>query len=527
MKVLQPGTPPFRFLRLRTHWFVFPLVCALAFVPGCASDREYAGFLRPPALVQQHGRDVLAGHDLDGDGRLDYVVRTRDGYADRLYFPESPRERLSQVVERPLRDTADQPFLLLMLDGVSFEHVAKLRQEGHFRLFREPVRVFSVFPSLTDIAYDAFMHTGPTPGYEAGFFDRDCNRMTNGFLTYLAGTNERWVKRVDYRIPVLEDAIMYLAPRAVFRSELARARRRIDTLFSAGRKSITIYFLSTDGIGHTLPPSQIRQQLIRLDAWIEQLVYDRGGQLEMAMLADHGNTQKRLASFDIRKVLRHSGLHPAERLRSPGDVAVPIFGLLDVARVHTYDLATRDRVVAALRERPEVDLLLVPEGERVRIIARDAVGQVCWRDSPTGPRFSYEPLCGDPLDYAGVLERLRDAGELDSDGFATAAAWLRASADAQYPAAPPRIRDAFTIRTCEQPEVVASLHDGWFVGSGLLAAFVTMWGTHGGLSRAASETFFCTTSVMPGHDIDLLEARDFVDQNFRAADGERSSSPIR
>jgi hypothetical protein len=370
-----------------------------------------------------------------------------------------------------------------------------LYRAGGLRLFRRPARLISVFPTLTDPAYDLLFQTGPTPGYEAGYFDSRRNRLTGAFLQYLRGGNEAWARQVDYRLSFFKDAVMYLFPRQVYGSELKRCRRILDARLAAGRRQVALYILSTDGLGHILGPAEIDRELTRLDDWIEQAMYDYRGRLEVVMLSDHGLGTlppdcTHLRRFDLCRVLRAAGLRVRRRLARAGDVVVPLFGLLDVARLHTYDPATRDRAVAALRTCPEIELLAARDGDQIQVHAGPVSAVVRSRIDPTGRTlYGYQPPTGDPLGLAEACRMLRSAGRMDGDGFASGPDWQEASEELPFPAAPQRLWEGLFSISREQPNLIISLTDRWYVGSGLLSRFVQMQGTHGGLHRRATETF--------------------------------------
>jgi len=75
--------------------------------------------------------------------------------------------------------------------------------------------------------------------------------------------------------------------------------------------------------------------------------------------------------------------------------------------------------------------------------------------------------------------------------------------------------------SAEQPDVVVSLADGWYTGSGLLSYFVQMQGTHGGLHRRASETFAMSTSSELPSPIDLEELSEVIRRRHGWQPGER------
>lgn len=420
----------------------------------------------------------------------------------------------------PGTSRAARPLLVLLLDGVAYERIRGLYDAGHFRRFQPPARLISVFPTLTDPAYDLLFGTGPTPGYEARYFDRQANRMPRVLSTYLRGQNEAWVRKVDYRLSFLKDAIMYLLPKWVYRSELRHARRVLDKCLAAGNGPVVLYILSTDGLAHMLRPEEIDAHLVRLDEWLERAVTDHDGELEVVMLSDHGLGRlppgcTRLERFNLGAVLRATGLRLVKRLRRPGDVALPLFGLLDLARLHTHDAATREHAIAALRTRPEIEVLAARDGDRLQVYARDATALVrCRRDDAGLAWYSYEPVQGDPLRLADACAVLRSTGRMDADGFATPSAWLAVTADQDFPAAPSRLWEGLFSLCREQPDIVVSLTERWYVGSGLLSRFVRMQGTHGGLHRRATETFAMTTRLNLPSPLDLRQLGQCLRREF-------------
>lgn len=408
----------------------------------------------------------------------------------------------------------DAPLLVLLLDGVAHARMANLHARGHFRRFGPPARLISVFPTLTDPAYDVLFGTGPTPGYEAGYFDRATNRTMPGLWSYVRGENEQWVRQVDYRLNFVEDGLMYLLPRQVFASELRRAGRVARRKLAAGCPQTVVYVLSTDALGHMLPSEAIEAHLTELDGWIEDLCGDHKTAPEIVMLADHGisalpPTTGHVRPFDLPGALRNAGLRVVSRLRRTGDVAVPLFGLLDVGRIHTFDADTRRRAVAALRERAEIEVLAERDGDSVRVYAAGDRAEI--RMTPGAePGYAYVPLEGDPLGLGGVAERPLTARE-----------WLLATSDHEFPAGPSRLWDGLCRLCREQPDVVVSLRERWFVGSGLFNGLVRMHGTHGGLHRRVSETFIMATGRKLAGPLSLAEARELLMREFNWRPGGR------
>ncbi len=423
----------------------------------------------------------------------------------------------------------NRPLLVLLLDGVAHERMAGLHRAGYFRRFSPPARLISVFPTLTDPAFDTFFASGPTPGYEAGYFRRSRNRNTAALWFYLSGGNERWVRYSDYRLNFVEDGLMYLLPRQVFHSELRRARRVFDRRLRQGASTIVLYLLSTDALGHMLPAAEIDAELIRLDAWIERLHRDVDQRLSLVMFSDHGISawppaQGYLQPCDLRSVLQAAGLRVTNRLRRPGDVVMPLFGLLDVARMHAFDEATRDAVAASLRGLPQVELVAARQRDAVRVCVGRDEAVIHSRLATSGARrYRCQNRVGDPLGVDVARCRLQAERLVDDAGFADWDAWLQATAALAFPAAVPRLWDGLFDIAEEQPDVVVSMAAGWFVGSGLFNRFVRMHGTHGGLHRRVSETFAMATDIGLPRVLSLPALREIL---CRAAGWPRRLSTV-
>ena len=473
-----------------------------------------------PLCSSSRGGDTLLEFDLDGDGRADYIQRVRGGFKDELHFLDPTGARPTDIVTRSTASPPEDPLLVLLLDGVTYERMHALYARGLFRLFRPPARLISVFPTLTDPAYDVLFGSGPTPGYEAGYYDRQRNRVQRALWSYVHGANERWVRSCDFRLGFFEDAIMYLFPRWVYGRELRRAAARLTACLQRGRRQVALYILSTDGLGHMLELDALEAHLAWLDRWLERAVYDNRGRLDVVMLADHGMSalppsEGTIRSFDLPGALTGAGLRVRSRLTRSGDVVIPRFGLLDVARMHAFDRSTCERIINALATRDEVELLAARAADSVRVVTPTGTADIHHRIAAGGQEtYTYQPRTGDPLELAGACDALARAGQLDGAGFASARAWLDATGEAAFPAAVPRLWDGFFQQSREQPDVILSLKPQWFVGSGLLSRFVRLHGTHGGLHRRVSETFVMTTRATPPSPLTLPEVRAWLRQEY-------------
>jgi hypothetical protein len=211
---------------------------------------------------------------------------------------------------------------------------------------------------------------------------------------------------------------------------------------------------------------------------------DEGGWLDALhiwVVGDHGHAPV-ARHDDLHGWLEREGLrvlaHPQLGTRKP-DVALMVGGN---AMAHLYlspeqrarswwgDLSSRWSALAdRLLQRDAIDLLVVAHGPdtlEVRHAARGAA-QVHVADTPSGPRWSYRPQSGDPLQLGGAHEAL------DFD-----AAW-QVTADTVYPDA--LVQLAWLATSSRAGDIIVSACDDW----DLRARFepVEHVSTHGALRR--------------------------------------------
>jgi hypothetical protein len=244
--------------------------------------------------------------------------------------------------------------------------------------------------------------------------------------------------------------------------------------------------------------------LLELDERILEIkqrhLSSHGRPLRVVILSDHGNSDIKIRKAKgLRKALRKAGLQTVSHLERPGQVVAPTFGIVGYGALfmHRDDAETAGTAVVA---RPSVDLAAWLAGPRRMIVLSDSArGEVRWTPDPAGGwRIAYAPLDGDPLGYAPHVERMRQLGQIDRDGFVHEAHWVEATADATYPDAPRRLIHSLVGTYVENyATVVFSLEPGF--GWGWTSAHVSsklsgghLEGTHGGLDAASSIGVFLT-----------------------------------
>src|SRR5215470_9326373 len=114
----------------------------------------------------------------------------------------------------PPRHNSISRRLVIILDGVPYEAIAKLKAEGRFRRFNAPARLISTFPSLTNPAMIDILHAEDSPGYEDHYYDRESNRLLGTIQDRLNGgkfIRGTFRETFDYHAPAFKGSLAYIA----------------------------------------------------------------------------------------------------------------------------------------------------------------------------------------------------------------------------------------------------------------------------------------------------------------------------
>ena len=379
--------------------------------------------------------------------------------------------------------------LVLALDGVDYRDIVDARARGLFAGFREPSRLISTFPSISDVSWHDIMGVQPPPGYQRIYYSTRQNAVVGELLDAIKPIE--YEHRMDFAFGTKFHHLgAYLISNQV-------ARREVDVdvkefLKRGGRPTIYAYNVGPDALQHTR--GNLTKYLAHLDrklAALQRTYRSRTGRdLEILILSDHGHNRAVSAGFlPVVEALAQQGFHTARTLRDPADVAFSVDGVTtgfgvfahpdSVARVATL-LATLDGV-AVVTSRDSAGRYLVRAGS--------ALAEVTTRGAGDSAVYRYHALRGDPLRYAAVLARMQHDREVSPDGYASAAIWLRYTAAEPFPAAPPRIVRGHTAITLNPAPILVSLDDRMRVGLGAVSVanrLRPLGGTHGALSETNS-----------------------------------------
>ena len=454
-----------------------------------------------------------------------YRQDLRDGVKRVLRFDLDGDGQFERLTDLDQLDPKEIQHVFIFLDGVPYKLFAELYDEGHFRLFHRPARFIGPFPTLTDVSFNNIFGVSGMSCYESIIFNRTTNEVHNGTGLYLAGHNELWASRLDYRQALWMDGVSYMLPgwasRREFNRMFARASQTLQDKLD--QQNVLIYSISTDALCHMESWQRAREMMIELDRYIEQLMFEREGRLGVIMMTDHGNNfagECRKAPIDEALDATRLTIIRDRGFRRAGEVLVPRYGLISLVRAYCQNTCDRDAVVGALSHCEGVEQVMWRDGDTVHVIApaiSPGAARICHRAGAEPGRefFSYQIDGGDPLKLGALLAGLkiyRFEGD-DADWY-DAAELLTATADHDWPDPLWRTWHGLNDQTAVAPDVAASLAVGWYYGAPGLDAFAPLRGTHGGLSKADSVTFFVSTMFAPPPIMRTTDVIPVVNEHF-------------
>lgn len=487
---------------------MFAALAVLA-ASGCHKPVTFPG---KPVTAPRAGAagETPVGYGIESEDRPDYFeIRDASGRLVRLEFVCDGK---TESVELAKVDRAAVPHIVIGLDGVPFQVVEAMWREGHFRLFPAPTRTVATYPSMTDLCYNELLHTSPSPGFQAKYYDCKKNGIVGGTGNYLSAENSRWKSRLDYRISVWRDGYAYTLPWKLFNDELAGMKRVFDK--ASGPVTKIGYSSGTAGIGTLFGEKGMREYLEVIERFAQQITYQRRGQVSITLTADHGHNMQSGKRVSFKKYLEERGWRIRDSVSNDNDVATVEYGLVTYSAFNT---CKPEKLAADLMGHEAVDLVTYSEGDAVMVIrgtekARITAGPQ--KDANGRPMACrYEPLSGDPLHYGPVIEKLKAAGKVSDDGFVDHDACFLETVEHEYPDAPWRIWTGFHFLVSNPANVIASFKDPWFNGSAFFNFMVTELSTHGSLNRVNSVTFVLSNRKgLPAaiQQTEILEALEIV-----------------
>ncbi|HYE65265.1 MAG TPA: hypothetical protein VD966_06765 [Pyrinomonadaceae bacterium] len=386
--------------------------------------------------------------------------------------------------------------LIICIDGVGFSTIEKMRAEGRFRLFREPSRMISPFPTLTNVSMTEVLEpvgAAESAGYEDSYFDVEKNRMRGGLLDRF--NNKRFIKRTfrelfDYHPSAIKSGLGYAVPPLSTYLEALSDLSRMRQKLRASREAVFFAYIgSTDTLAHLGGERLLRSFLASLDESVSEIVRESKGSLQVTIFSDHGNHFMGYRRVSLKSALRQAGMKLESRLRDERSVVLPQFGLIGCAVLFTKE-ANEPRLAEVVSKVRGVDFAAYESGGIVQIVAASGTATIERR----AERFRYRALKGDPLGLIPNVRQLTAAGKADADGFISDDDWFEATRDGARPDAVSRIYQGATEHVRNRANVIVNFEDGYYTGSFMLDVFAILQATHGNLGREQSFGFVMSSA---------------------------------
>ncbi len=451
-----------------------------------ALDRNHDGAIDTWCLDTTGNRESdLTEIDSDADGRVDLLRNTNSAgqVANTVVPTQKPRRRLA-----------------VCLDGVPFEDMAQLWDEGYFREFSRPAKLVSSFPSLSDIALTELLHTEQVPGYENLYFDLHENRIRGGATSTVSKVRLPYLDALDYDEPGAFKGLAYVIPIRTFHADLGRFLKRYAT---SQNPQYVAHICSTDSICHVLSREEFLKLMVQVDRLLREIYVQALGQLVFVVFSDHGNSHVQNHRIDIDSLLAARGFHVGSSVQDSRSVVIPAFGLVGAMPVYCQTQSVA-QLAAAFVEIEGVDFVTYLDREVVQILA--ARGSARISATEFGKRLRYSPSDGDPLKLNSVVEQMGELGRLDAAGFAFSEDWFNATAEHEYADAVNAIYRGTTNHVVNRASLMVSFKDGYHYGSPFFDRLVTMRSTHGNLHRTSMTGFFMhngptTSQILPAREL--------------------------
>jgi hypothetical protein len=407
--------------------------------------------------------------------------------------------------------------LVIVLDGVPYQTIAELRAEGRFRRFKNPARMISMFPSLTNVAMIEILQAEDSPGYEDHYYDREQNRLLGAIQDRLNGgkfIRNSFRKTFDYHAPAFKGSLAYVAAPlgtiAVAHMDLSAFRNSFREFCGKSDAPLFVAYIGeTDSLAHLGGRKPLKALLRALDRTVEELISESGGRLEVEMFSDHGNNYADYTEVKLNDAINSAGFRTEKSLKDASSVVLPKYGLVGASTLYTYP-ENRARLAEVCAKTKGVDFAVYRSGEdAIELIGVRGRARV----SRDGDRFKYEDLGGDPLGLVPTVAELKDSARVDANGFASREDWWRATMRHRYADPLRRLFDGFSKYVRNRADVIVSYEDGYMLGSPFLSFFAEMVATHGNLLRGETEGFAMSTrqdlgEAVRGYELNRLFALD-------------------
>jgi hypothetical protein len=385
--------------------------------------------------------------------------------------------------------------LLLCLDGVPHKLIEVAKNRGLFDGFGTPTRLLSPFPTMTNVALSAMLGASPPQGYESLYFDRNARELRGGIRKYIGRRTpdkipSSYMDDLDYQEPLPFEFLIYVAPEKVWRADMQRFRERFRA--APQNRDYFAFLKATDGLLHAQGPDRLAVALESLDKILREIQSYCGEETEIVMFSDHGMNLEENRRVNLATDLGRRGFQVVTQFtrNRARELSIPAFGLCSYTALYCGDEAAVPDLAAALIDIQGIDFAVYKD--RDELVLESARGGA--RIERRADSYRYVCKNGDPLDLMPVINKLRDEGKLDQDGFAPDSAWLEHTSGHHYPDAVTNIyASLFSPRVKQTADILISIKDGYYYGWSPFGRFVRLCATHGNALQSSSNAFLMST----------------------------------
>jgi hypothetical protein len=414
----------------------------------------------------------------------------------QFHSPISNAEHKASVItdDKSLQPT--KRHLIICVDGVGFSTILKMREEGRFKMFQEPSRMISPFPTLTNLSLSQIMQpagVGEASGYEDNYFDWSNNKMRGGLLdrfnesSFIKGT---FRELFDYHPSAIKSGLGYaLPPFSVYiesLSDVLMLKRKM--LASREDPVFFAYTGSTDSLAHLGGEGMVKSFLRVLDDAIKDIARESKGNVRVTIFSDHGNHFRKYKRAGLKEAIRKAGFKLENNINNDRSVVLPQYGLIGCALLFSKEKNEIELAHSVINVKG-VDFAAYEEKGVVYLVAPDGAATI----ERNGLKFRYKATKGDPLGLLSIERELVKQGKSDNDGFIGDGDWFAASCASEKPDAIKRVYEGVTSLVHNRASVVVNFEDGYYSGSSMLDFFAFLQATHGNLGDEQSFGFLIDT----------------------------------
>lgn len=426
------------------------------------------------------------------------------GFCALLFFRNTNPELEPMLKELARLRKPHLDRFILCIDGVAWSYMRHLQSQGYFSIFRPASKVVVTYPAMTNVSLSDIWHAAAPPGYESLYFDRTANAYDGGVTTYVGNRKPEgrdYHTLLDYEEPRQYEFLVYVSPLRIIAADL---RLSILKLTESDKGELRHYIKSSDGLIHIRGRQGAEKFIRSLDSFLTGLHQANGGRTEIILFSDHGNefipSSQRVP---IDKALQQAGYAVGSTLEGPRSVVIPAFGLVSFAAIYSRQEDRAD-IAKILSRQSGVDFVVFRQGDTILVEA--ASGQAVLRSRNGGASLSYEPRGADPLQLQKVVQELRQAGKVDSEGYAASEDWFTNTVNSEYPDALYRIWKGLTGQVAFPADLLVSFKAGCYYGNRTFDRFFDIKAMHGSLRPDSSEAFLMSThrdypAALRGEDI--------------------------